>query len=276
MEYTYSSSLSDLSNEDIVTHSWDAPCLSSDANSTKVVQILPDIVVKFGIGVRQNEATTQDFVFRHIDREILRVPGVYRFFTHGDFAGMPYGYIVMEHIAGSTLKKGRVGPDLIKRIINALNHLATLPMPASHGPGPVYGGIAQGSLWSEYGAGTSFTSMQGMETWLNQRLDLSSGKLPRFSLGSTKLQLCHMDVVRRNIILTDKDEICFIDWAHAGFYPGYFQRFCTEWCSVEDDTSFTRDILDQLPGQYNNGVEYLLGAVIRINSMYPPPGIERG
>lgn len=274
MEYTYLSSLSGISNEDLVARSRDAPCLSSDANSTKVVQILPDIVVKFGIGVRQNEATTQDFVFRRMDRKILRVPEVYRFFTHGEFAGMQFGYIVMEHIAGSTLKKGSVGPDLIRRVIKALDHLATLPMPRSHGPGPVCGGIAQGGLWSEYGAGTSFTSMQDMETWLNKRLDLSSRKLPRFSLGSTKLLLCHMDVVRRNIILTEKDEICFIDWAQAGFYPGYFQRFCTEWCSVEDDRSFTRDILGQLPG-YNNGVEYLLGEVLRINSMYPPPGIER-
>src|SRR5262245_345440 len=131
MEYTFSSSLGDISNEDIVARCQRATCLSSDTNSTKVVKILPDIAVKFGIGVRQNEATTLDYVSRHAIRNILRVPRVYRFFTHGEFVGMPFGYIVMEFVGGVTLEACSIGSELIKRIVNALNHLSTLPMPPS-------------------------------------------------------------------------------------------------------------------------------------------------
>ncbi|KAF1962871.1 hypothetical protein CC80DRAFT_434155 [Byssothecium circinans] len=269
MEYLFSDSLGDISNEDIVARCQSGLRLSSDTNSAKVVKILPDIAVKFGIGIRQNEATTLDYVRRHISKDILRVPRIYRFFTHGEFLGMPFGYIVMEFIGGVTLEECNIGPDLIKRIINALNHLSTIPIPPSQGPGPVYGGIPQGCLWSEYGAGTPFTTLQDMETWLNQRLDLSRRQLPRFALGSTELSFSHMDIARRNIILTEEDEICFVDWAHAGFYPAYFQRFCIEWCSV-DDASFIRSLLHELPGSYSNGEEYLLGEVLRINSMYPP------
>ena len=185
------------------------------------------------------------------------------------------GYIVMEFIGGVILEECNIGPDLIKRIVHALTHLSTIPMPPSQGPGPVYGGISRGCLWTEYGAGVPFTSLQDMETWLNQRLDLSRHQLPRFALGSTELLFCHMDVARRNIILTADNELCFVDWAYAGFYPGYFQRFCIEWCSI-DDASFSRSLLDELPGSYCNGEEYLLGEVLRINSMYPPPTLSHG
>lgn len=79
-----------------------------------------------------------------------------------------------------------------------------------------------------------------------------------------------MDVARRNIILTDSDEICFIDWAYAGFYAEYFQRFCIEWCMV-DDESYIRDLLHHLPGPYINGEECQLGAVLNVNSRFLPP-----
>jgi hypothetical protein len=273
MEYLSSKSIADTSNEDIVARCQNGLRLSSDTNSAKVVKILPDIAVKFGVGIGQNEATTLDYVCRHISRDSLRVPQIYRFFTHGEHLGMPVGYIVMEFIAGVTLEECDIGPDLIKRIVNALDHLSTIPMPPSQGPGPVYGGIPRGCLWSEYGAGEPFTSLQDMESWLNQRLDLSRRQLPQFALGSTKLFFSHMDIARRNIILTAEDELCFVDWAYAGFYPGCFQRFCIEWCSV-DDASFIRDLLQELPGSYSNGEEYLLGEVCRINSMYPPPAIS--
>jgi hypothetical protein len=277
MEYAISRSLGDTSNEEIAKRCQTAPCLSNEVCSTKVVQLLPDIAVKFGLGVHQDEATSQDYAFRHIDRNILRVPRVYRFFTHGEFAGMPYGYIVMEFIGGVTLERCNIELDLVERTINAIDHLSKLPIPSGQGPGPVYGGMPRGCLWSEHGAGCSFKSMQDMETWLNLRLDLSRRKLPselpRFSL-SKELVFSHMDIARRNIIITEEKDMCLIDWAHAGFYPGSFQRYCLEWCSVDDD-SFIRSLLERLPGSYKNGEEHLLSEVVRINCMYPPPFLKR-
>lgn len=274
MEYIPLNTLRDTSNSEIVALCLRAPCLSSDSNSTKVVKITPDIVVKFGIGVHQSEATTLNYVICHVDRSILRVPRVYRFFTHGDFAGMPLGYIVMEFVGGATLEACNITSELIKRIVTAINHISTLPMPQLQGPGPVYGGIPQGCLWTEYGAGTTFTSSRDMENWLNQRLDLSRNQTSRFSLSSESLVFSHMDIAKRNIILTETNEIVLIDWAHAGFYPAYFQRFCIEWCSV-DDASFTKSLLHHLPGSYSNNEQYLLGEVLRINAMYHPSDLSR-
>ncbi|KAF2635454.1 hypothetical protein P280DRAFT_360914, partial [Massarina eburnea CBS 473.64] len=188
----------------------------------KVAKILPDIAVKFSAGVYQNEATTMDYGFRHMNNDSLRVPRVYRFFTHGHFFDMPIGYIVMEFVPGVTLEKYDVGSELMERIARAVNHLSTLPIPSSQGPGPVYGGMPRGYLWSDYGAYTSFASLRDMETWLNQRLDICR-QPARFSLNSTELLFAHMDIARRNIILTTEGDLCFIDWAHSGFYPRSFQ-----------------------------------------------------
>lgn len=152
MDYALPRALENVSNEAIATLCQSAVSLSSDTNSTRVVKILPGIVVKYGVGVRQNEATTLEYVYRHVNGNILRVPQVYRFFTHGELVGMPLGYIVMEFIGGITLEGCPMSLELIKRVANALSHLPRLPMPPFQVPGPVYGGIPQGCLWSEYGA----------------------------------------------------------------------------------------------------------------------------
>ena len=211
-----------------------------------------------------------EYVSRHSDNTVMRVPQVYRFFTHGELVDMQFGYLVMEFVSGSTLESCDVESEMIKRIVNVIDHLSTLPMPPSQGPGPAYGGIAQGCLWTEYGAGTPFKSVKDMENWLNQRLGLSKRHLPRFSLNLTELYFSHMDIARRNIILTETDEIYLIDWAYAGFYPGYFQRLCIEWCLVDDD-SYILSLLHHLPGSYSNGEDHLLGEVLRVNSRYLPP-----
>ena len=52
----------------------------------------------------------------------------------------------MEFVSGATLESHSVGPEVIMRIINAIDHLPTLPIPPYQGPGPVYDGIAQGCL----------------------------------------------------------------------------------------------------------------------------------
>lgn len=142
------------------------PRLCNGINSTKAVKILPDVAVKFGIGIYQSEATTIDYVFRHSDKTVLRVPQVYRFFTHGELVDMPFGYIVMEYISGTTLESHSAGPELIKRMVKAIDHLTAFPVTPCQAPGPVDGAIAQGCLWSGYRAGTPFKSMQDMKTGL--------------------------------------------------------------------------------------------------------------
>jgi hypothetical protein len=274
MDYAYPSSLASITNEAITDLCQDGTLLSAELNSTKVVLVLPDIVVKFGIGVHQQEATTLDYAYHHANSTAIRVPQVFRFFTNGKFAGLPFGYIVMEHITGVNLEQIATDqrPDLITRVANAMNHLSQIPIPPQQTPGPVDGGAPRGYLWTDYGACASFGSLRQMEDWLNRRLDLSAHQLPRLDLSFTTLAFSHMDIARRNIILTTDDEICFVDWAFAGFYPPFFQRFCLEWCS-SDSTSFVRSLLDQLPDIGGGDQDLLLGEILRINSMYLPPAL---
>ena len=134
----------------------------------------------------------------------------------------------------------------------------------------MYGEIAQGCLWTEYGAGTPLKSLRHMENWLNQRLGLSSLQLSQISPEPIKLSFSHMDIARRNVILTDENETCSISWVYAEFYPRYFQKFCIEWCLVDDDC-YIRGLLHYLPGSYSNNEYHRLGEVLRVNSTYPPP-----
>ncbi|RDL33130.1 uncharacterized protein BP5553_08569 [Venustampulla echinocandica] len=64
-----------------------------------VIKLSDKAVVKFGIGVTEEEAKSQRRAYELIDHSVVRVPSVYRFFTKEEL-----GYIVMEYMEGRVLE----------------------------------------------------------------------------------------------------------------------------------------------------------------------------
>lgn len=211
----------------------------------RLVAISKRLVVKFGIGVKKQETDNQDYARRHVNSAILYIPRIFRFFevTHPTFT---VGYLVMECITGTNLQDVDLAcrPEVVERTIEAIQHLRSIPIPQSQGPGPAGGSPAQGYLWSEDGAGYAFKGIQDMENWINERLDVVNE--PHVSLHQYVLGMCHMDLVRRNIFLLPNSAICFVDWAFAGFFPRIFEVHVYRELRVQDELWFDQ-LLERLP-----------------------------
>ena len=116
-----------------------------------VIKVSDQVVVKYGLGVSPQEASAQRFAWENCDRNIVRVPRVYRFFTSRS-GSWNVGYLVMELVDGITLDKmdQHVLSEIMPQISAAIQHINSLP--GSY-PGPIDGGKAHGILWSEDGSG---------------------------------------------------------------------------------------------------------------------------
>jgi hypothetical protein len=200
-------------------------------------QISDKVVVKFGLGVYQQEAENQAHARRHVDSSVLYVPQVFRFFRDV-LDGTNMGFVVMEYICGVGLDTLDVGSDssIAKRTMDAVRHLSTIPVATHRGPGPVEGGAARGYLWSDDGTGRTLESVSDMENWFNMRLAVI--KQPPLSFARHQhLTMRHMDLVRRNIYILPDSRICFFDWAYAGFYPSIFE--ISETCTMRTPSGLT-------------------------------------
>ncbi|KAF2421523.1 hypothetical protein EJ08DRAFT_653365 [Tothia fuscella] len=233
------------SDFDIVQICQDKPPFAGSPHGNRLVEISEDVVVKFGLGVRKQEAENQIYAHQHVDSAILYIPQVFRFFAvaYPDFT---MGYLIMERIVGCNLQDLDLSsrPDVTKHTIEAMRHLRSIPMPHSQGPGPVGGALAQGYLWSDDGAEHTFTSVEDMETWMNSKADVI--RQPHMSLRKYELGMCHMDLVRRNIFLLPNSTICFVDWAFAGFFPTIFEIYTFRELRSQDELWFNQ-LLDYLP-----------------------------
>lgn len=175
----------------------------------RVVKISDEAVVKFGGGVKEEEAKNLEMARILLDPEIVRVPRLHRFFTHKGI-----GYIVMEYMDGRIVEAFEY-PGLARRVGTVLNHLHQI---RGRMPGPLQSGISRGILWDS--DKPTFKTTQAMEDWLNRRI-LADG--PKLALGNCELVLCHLDIAPQNILRLQDDSVCFLDWASAGFYPKFFE-----------------------------------------------------
>ncbi|TVY19750.1 hypothetical protein LARI1_G002452 [Lachnellula arida] len=205
----------DLSDQEIVQHCSDPNRQVVGVVGSAVVKLSEEVVVKFGCGVTAEEADNQKKAFELLDRNNVRVPQLYRFFTHDMRDGFPpFGFIVMEYIHGEICQS----PDSnqIDKIAQILLYFSRIQ--GQH-PGPLQRGISHGLLWEENGK-PAFKTVQQMESWLNVRLPDVEAKL---ALREYPLVLCHLDLAPRNIIWLPDGSVCLVDWASAGFYPRFFE-----------------------------------------------------
>ena len=198
--------------------------IGGEPYGNQVVRISDEAVVKFGIGVKEEEAKNQSAAYELLDRNFVRVPRVYRFFIY-----KTCGYIVMEHINGSVFDRLE-DPDSIAITARILDYFSTI---RNDRPGPLGGGVSRGLLWPD-NEDLSFDTVEHMEDFLNSRISREPGRL---ALRGYDLVLCHLDIAPRNILVLEDGSVCLIDWASAGFYPRFFE-FCIQWINMDKDGKF--------------------------------------
>jgi hypothetical protein len=119
------------------------------------------------MGVTSQEAMAQKLAFERADNKVIRIQEVYHFIQISHPRLPAVGYLVMEEIKGESLEDIQwkdLLPRNIAAAINAINSTSIRHTP----PDPVGGGKAQGSLWSENGASTTFDHVHDLENYLNK------------------------------------------------------------------------------------------------------------
>ena len=197
----------------------------------RVVKVSDQKVMKFGLGIREEEAEMQKLAGRVIDPLILRVPLVYRFFARGRS-----GYILMEYIHGR-VSTAPENPDVILKVSQAILSLSDVQC---YKPGPLASGIPRGILWPE-NEDLSLKTVQDVERHFNSRL-CDDKKL---DLTGHPLVLCHLDIAPRNIIWPDNGSLYLLDWESAGFYPRFFE-VCSQRINLGKNGDFQRLLLESI------------------------------
>jgi len=226
--------IDELSNDEILDLCELSVDIKNVLGGLQVYWITRDVVVKKIFGAALGEAQTQQWVYNHADPNILRVPKVHRYFEipYVGYKTKPpanyyHGFIVMERVRGSLV--GHIdltesqGQEVIPKVIKAVEHLRSLPWPEEQGPGPLAGGEPEGPMWSDDGAEVVFHTVQDMEDWMNERMGVYRESTRRFDLSKETLELRHMDLARRNVIIGNDGAVTLIDWGCAGFYPPVFE-----------------------------------------------------
>ncbi|KAB8356472.1 hypothetical protein FH972_024055 [Carpinus fangiana] len=206
-------------------------CLTDPQYSNRVVKLPGRGLVKYGRGVRPNEAPNQRCAREIIDLAIVYVPEVYRNFT--DANGIEY--IIMEHIEGKPVT--RLDSDPLKdRVTKILAHFASIH---SSKPGPLGHGSSPALIFGEQEE-PEFHSIMDVEQWINARLLKHQTPI---SLQGLQLSLCHLDIAPRNMLERNDGSICLLDWASAGYYPWFFEASAQRLVEGQDN-SFHTQLLD--------------------------------
>ncbi|KAK9849880.1 hypothetical protein MYU51_013051 [Penicillium brevicompactum] len=204
----------------------------------KVIKISDHIAVKYG-GVQVSEATTQEFAFNRVDRNIVHVPEVYRFIEPKPSTN-PHGYLFMEYVEGRNLNDIdlEIHQDIPSRVAKILAHLGQITGSAPT-PGPISGGEPQGYLFGDDGAKTIFSSVEDLNVYMNKRLQYRNDSI---DLITHPLVLCHGDICRRNLILEGDGSLCLVDWGYSGLYPRFFE-LATISCVLPYDAAFEKSVI---------------------------------
>ena len=154
-------------------------------------------------------------------------------------------------------------PGMSIRVVAAVNAINSI---SSKDPGPVSGGVAHHSLWSENGSGMTFRHVHHLEVYLNQRLSFFQRET---HIREEDLRLCHMDVAPRNFMIDPQGRLYLLDWATAGFFPRYFELWAIEFTQTVLGKSFGPEMIQNLGATPEEMAELeTLTLVYRYNSRF--------
>ncbi|KAK6521834.1 hypothetical protein TWF506_002038 [Arthrobotrys conoides] len=255
-----------LSDEEIIhaVKSKSAPYLDPE-NPTRIRRLSKNVLVKYGGEVLPSEAEALKLV---ATMTRIRVPRVYKAIfrkTESTMFGIE-GYIVMEHLPGTTLASLWDTYDkpqqerVCAKIWDAILQLRQLKIDRS---GPIGGGIAQGVLFTLYGAGP-FDSPKALEDWHSHKLDVCKRlkriphDIPNFT-GKFRPPFCltHLDLAARNILVDANGDIALIDWGFAGAYPPWFEIRSFGMIDYTNPWSYRAMMKEIMAGEYEEEVRQL-------------------
>jgi thiamine kinase-like enzyme len=254
--------IDNLSNDDIArlchgTHNTD---VHHCGRSFKMVT--HDVIVKYGWSVIADEAANQKHAYLHSRGTKIYVPKVYRYFRQSNI-----GYLVMEFIDGIPLENSLLQehPEIIQNLAEAIHAFATKVPPDF--PGPRNRGIPRGYLFSEDGAGKALSTINSLNSWLDERARLTASETG-FNFQLSDFVFCHMDLSQRNIILQDKF-FYLLDWEYAGFYPREFEKYCILFIGQKEDYDYAYLLSNMLDSVYREaGIkikdEHIIGLLDRV------------
>jgi Phosphotransferase enzyme family len=200
--------LADATDAEIILRCHSSPNLLSEPTcSNKVVQISPDLVVKFGHYIRRGEFLNQKVALELLDPSIVRVPVPHRFIQDGST-----GYLVMDFAKGEipSAKQALAMAPQLGRILSHLHEVQGEML------GSLGGDAVQGVLWSS--EDLVFPDRKSLEDWLTIRLRRPEC---RISFEDQPLVMCHMDFVPRNMVVED-GTVTLLDWSMSGYFPRLF------------------------------------------------------
>lgn len=207
-------------------------CKANREGEARIVKLSEAVVIKFGIDVTAAEFANQRYIWEHTNTTTFRVPRPIKYFLDKSLGpNLFIGYLVMEFIHGTNLSsylENRGTEDqeeVVDGLLQALDHLASVPPPDEHAPGPVGGGPLRGYLWSDDGIDSTFNSVPELEDFLNTIIADYTTNRDRFDFTSISLIMCHGDLAPRNILKLDDGRLAILDWANAGFYPPIFEIY---------------------------------------------------
>ncbi|PBP15676.1 hypothetical protein BUE80_DR013571 [Diplocarpon rosae] len=234
---------SHIKRADIIEAIKIAPSIRSFEAGPSLARITRSTIVKYGRHVHLHEARNMQYISQNTN---ILLPAVLDFWEEDDKS--PYDesntcYIIMQYIGGRLVSdiwenlETEARSGILRQLSEHIDELHTLKMDC---PGPIGGGISEGSFFTEYGAGP-FNSTQDMEGWFNDRLLVCHNfrrtrHVPPgwFTGRFGELVMCHLDIHPRNLILDDQGNLWLLDWACSGAYPPYFETANIIWRGTKE------------------------------------------
>lgn len=111
-------------------------------------------------------------------------------------------------------------------------------------PGPVDGGEPRGLTWApDSRAYERFRSIDDLNAWFDRALVPEKTTI---NLDQYRLSFCHLDLARRNIIVTTDGTLYLLDWQ----FPGFFPRVLEIWdlnITLANDVVYKDLLAERLP-----------------------------
>ncbi|RFU36241.1 hypothetical protein B7463_g55, partial [Scytalidium lignicola] len=229
---------------------------SFDDDCLHVVQITSTAIMKMNMSVEAEIVNMEEV----LKKSSVPVPRLYR-----SGSARQLEYIITEYIDGERLdrigwetrterERQHIKAEIKKAFISLSNIRGTVPGPVKN--------IAQGRLFSVYGAHTKFSTVRELEELLTAKLFGKGSLIGAFD----QLVMCHMDLNMRNLIFDKNNRLFFLDWADSGYYPPESQEalLLHDIQLTHPDSAWEQDLLEVHRELYGSGNEEVVAKLIRV------------